>query len=152
MINMQVIGSLVARDFVEGGPRIWDLVPSENPSEELIASEKETDKGYDAWASSIVGEDKLSKFQYKTGDKPTLDPRRLRLSDDDKAGVKGISEATGFSRTTVHTFYALSLSSNLVNDMKDFVNKMVGEPTQTYGNIKNRLNKEEGAKILSTLA
>ena len=152
MINMQVIGHFRNRYNALGELTGEDLVPSEKPGEALLALEKEADKNYDAFVLSVPDENKLSKSQFKTGGIASVDPRKLRLDDDDKAGIKGISEATGFSRTTVLNFYALSLSSGLVRDMREFVSTMIGEPTQTYGHLKNGLSEKEGAKILSTLA
>lgn len=154
MINMQVVGGYVTGlDFVavKGGYEI-NVPAAENPGEQLLALEQEAEQKYESWISSVSDENKLSKYQYRSDTGAILDPRMLRLDDADRAGIKGISEATGFSRTTVQTFYALSLQSGLAKDMKDFVSKMVGEPTQTYNHLKNRLSDDEGAKILSTMA
>ena len=152
MINMTVIGSFNGIHMEKGKSYELDMTKPTNPGKELLIIEEEADSRYEAWVSSVSDQDKLSKQQFKSNTRTNFDARQLQLSEIDQLGVNGISEATGFSRTTVHTFYALSVSSGLVNSMDEFVSKMVGEPTQSYNHLKNRLTEDEGAKILSTLA
>ena len=155
MINMQIAKgfSIYRYGSLNGEPSNFhaEPVPEEKYGEVLLALEKEADKNYDAIVSSVRDEDKLSKAQFKTGSIARSAPWKLRLDDDDKAGIEGIAKATGFSRTTVLSFYELSIASGIVRDMREFVGKAIGEPTITYGRLKNTLSEEEGAKILSTL-
>lgn len=136
--------------FQAGKSYGFTIPPAENPNEGLLSLEKEAEENYELLASSVSDTDKISKSEYLRDGPELLGPMKLILSDEDKSGIEGISNATEFSRTTVHTFYALSLQSGIVNDMKEFVNGMIGKPTQTYANLKNRINKDEAAKILST--
>ncbi|MCP5207622.1 MAG: hypothetical protein H7A01_10495 [Hahellaceae bacterium] len=151
MINMIYMG-LNLNDYVveRGKEKETKTIDVVNSGPALLKHEKESDLKYDAWVSSVKDQNKLSKTEFSSGG-TNVDARKLRLNEAEKKGVAGISEATGFSRTTVHRFYALSVSSGIVNSMGAFVTKMIGEPTQSYGNIKNSLTTDEGAKILSTL-
>lgn len=152
MINMQIHDSFSKYSIVKNGENYEIKVTKpENLGDELLKMEKEADSKYEAWNSYIGEQNKISKAQFRSSNGPDFDPRKLQLNASEKTGINGISEATGFSRTTVHTFYALSVKSGLVNSISEFVTKMVGEPTQSYSHLKNRLTENEGAKILSTL-
>lgn len=152
MINMQIHDSFSKYSIVRNGENYEIKVTKpENLGDELLKMEKEADSKYDTWNSYIGEQHKISKAQFRSSNGPDFDPRKLQLNESEKTGINGISEATGFSRTAVHTFYALSVKSGLVNSINEFVTKMVGEPTQRYSHLKNRLTENEGAKILSTL-
>ena len=153
MINMTAMG-LNLNDYLMEAGKAKELKPIEsiNPGPALLKLEQEAESKYNSWVSSVKDQDKVSKSQFRSGPQTSFDARKLKLNEAEKSGVSGISEATGFSRTTVHTFYALSVSSGLVNSMDEFVTKMIGEPTQSYSYLKNRLTEDEGVKILSTLA
>ncbi len=105
MINMTVIGSTINGLHLEKGKSYeLDMTKPTNPGKELLIREEETDSKYEAWVSSIIDQDKLSKQQFKSDTRTNFDARQLEFSESDQPVVNGISEATGFSRSTVHTF------------------------------------------------
>lgn len=152
MINMIAMG-LNLNDYLmeTGKAKALKQIDTKNSGPALLKLEQEAESKYEEWVSSVNEQNKVSKSHFLSSSQASFDARKLKLSEAEKLGISGISKATGFSRTTVHTFYALSVSSGLVNNMGEFVNNMIGEPTQSYSYLKNRLTKDEGAKILSTL-
>jgi len=115
-----------------------------------VQQENAIDAKYDEWIAAGESRGHISKSDFqKTHDLSKIN--QLDLSETETKGIAEISKATGFSRTTIHHLYGMSVASGAVTSMRNFIDNMTKDKPDTYGPLKKDLSTDDRARIISIL-